>query len=171
MTSCDELSQVGSNNNNSNNNSNNKEENNIKEEPPKRGKKKDGLSSSTHTPLEKRKEKFYESLLQYVSKYGKDMVRAFFDHWTETNKNQSKMRFEDEKFFDISKRLATWDARDRFNTNKGKQDNSRADAIKQQQREDEAAERNRRYEEMRRNAVSYADAKQSDEYQRALREN
>lgn len=177
VTSGDELSQVGSNNSNSNsnNNSNNKEENNTKEEPPKRGKKKDALSSCTHKTLElleKREEKFYESLQQYVKTYGKDMVRAFFDYWTEKNKNQSKMRFEDEKFFDIPKRLATWAARDSaFNTNKGKQDNSQTDAIIQQQREDESKERNRRYDEMRRNAVSYADARQSDEYQRALREN
>lgn len=174
-TSGDELSQVGSNNSNSNNSSNNKEENNIKEEPPKRGKKKDGLSSSTHTPLElleKRKKIFYESLRQYVSKYGSNMVRLFYDYWTEPNKSRSKMRYELEKTWDTPHRLATWAAMDRTsNFNKGKQDDSQSDAIKQQQREDESAERKRRYEEMRRNAVSYADAKQSDEYQRALREN
>lgn len=172
VTSGDELLQVGSNNNNNNDNNNNKEENNIKEDPPKGGKKKDGPSSSTHTPLEKRKENFHESLRQYVSKYGRGMVRSFFDYWTEPNPSGSKMRYELEKTWDTPHRLATWAARDRtFNFNKGKQDDSQSDAIIQQQREDENAERLRRYEEMRRNAVSYDDAKQSDEYQRALREN
>ena len=33
--------------------------------------------------MELRKEKFYQSLVPYVAKYGKDMVRAFYDYWTE----------------------------------------------------------------------------------------
>jgi len=55
-----------------------------------------------------RKDKFYEACSKYVQKYGEEMVRDFFDYWTETNKSGKKMRFEDQNFFDISKRFATW---------------------------------------------------------------
>jgi hypothetical protein len=39
-----------------------------------------------------------------------------------------------------------------------------------QEREDQTKERQKRYEEMRRNSVSYADAKNSEEYRRAMME-
>lgn len=55
-----------------------------------------------------RKEAFYKSLIPYVDKYGKDMIRAFYDYWTELNKSETKMRFELQKTWEVSKRLATW---------------------------------------------------------------
>lgn len=67
-----------------------------------------------------RKNKFYEDCAKYVEKYGKEMVRDFFDYWTETNKSGKKMRFEDQKFFDMSKRFATWNNKS-FNHGKTKQ--------------------------------------------------
>ncbi len=67
-----------------------------------------------------RKNKFYEDCSKYVQKYGKEMVRDFFDYWTETNKSGKKMRFEDQKFFDMSKRFATWNNKS-FNYEKTKQ--------------------------------------------------
>ena len=65
---------------------------------------------ATITPdgIEIRKEKFYQSLVPYVTKYGKDMVRAFYDYWTEMTYGGRKMRFEKQSAFEISKRLATW---------------------------------------------------------------
>ena len=65
---------------------------------------------ATITPdgIEIRKEKFYQSLVPYVTKYGKDMVRAFYDYWTEMTYGGKKMRFEKQSAFEISKRLATW---------------------------------------------------------------
>ena len=54
----------------------------------------------TQTDLEK-------SLIDFEAKYGKSMIDEFFAYWTETNQ-KGKMRFQAEKFFDISKRLATW---------------------------------------------------------------
>lgn len=62
--------------------------------------------------LEKRSEKFYETLVPYVEKYSKDMIRNFYDYWVEPNKNKTKLRFEGQKFFDVSRRLATWNGRD-----------------------------------------------------------
>ena len=56
----------------------------------------------------KRKEDFYQSLVPYVDKYGKEMLRAFFDYWSEMNASQTKMRFEKQPTWELSKRLATW---------------------------------------------------------------
>ncbi len=41
-------------------------------------------------------------------KYDQEMLEAFFNYWSEKNKAGKKMRFELEKVFEISKRLATW---------------------------------------------------------------
>ncbi len=54
---------------------------------------------------------FYKLLVPYVGKYGKDTVREFYEYWTEKSKTGKKLRFEDQKFFDVSRRLATWDNR------------------------------------------------------------
>lgn len=45
--------------------------------------------------------------------YPDNMLRKFFDYWTEKNENGKKMRFEKEKVFDIKRRLATWASRDK----------------------------------------------------------
>ena len=74
-----------------------------------------------------RKEKFGKSLIPYVEKYGKDMVRDFFDYWTEMNQSKSKMRFEQQPTWETSKRLATWAKRDKnyADNTKGHEDRRR----------------------------------------------
>lgn len=61
----------------------------------------------THT-LEERKKKFYESLIPFIEKYKPEMIRKFYDHWSESSEKGKKMRWEKQPVFDISKRLATW---------------------------------------------------------------
>lgn len=46
-------------------------------------------------------------LSEFEAKYDKNILEEFKAYWTETN-SKGKMRFQAEKFFDISKRLATW---------------------------------------------------------------
>lgn len=58
--------------------------------------------------IEERKKLFYEQVGKFASQYQKDLLRAFFDYWTEVNKKGDKLRFEDQKYFEIGKRLATW---------------------------------------------------------------
>ena len=41
------------------------------------------------------------------------MLRKFFDYWSEMNKSRTKMRYEGEKTWETSKRLATWASRDK----------------------------------------------------------
>jgi hypothetical protein len=38
----------------------------------------------------------------------KEIAKEFFDYWVEQNQLKTKMRFEMEKVFDISRRLQTW---------------------------------------------------------------
>lgn len=66
--------------------------------------KKDAAKAATL----KRKEEFKTSLFPYVEKYGKEMIRAFFDYWSELNKSETKMRYEMQKTWEVNLRLATW---------------------------------------------------------------
>lgn len=87
-----------------------------------------------------KKEDFYNSLVPFVSVYGKEMVRAFFDYWTEPNKSQTKMRFELEKTWDLSRRLNTWASRQGFNKNKSNGTDNRTNSTEaRQQRATDAA--------------------------------
>jgi hypothetical protein len=67
----------------------------------------------TQTDLEK-------SLIDFESKYGKSMIDEFFAYWTETNQ-KGKMRFQAEKFFDLSRRLAYWKSKE-YNFPKNKKE-------------------------------------------------
>lgn len=84
--------------------------------------------------LEKRNKSFYDSLVPFVDVYGKELIRAFFDYWTEPNKSKTKMRFELEKTWDVKRRLNTWASRDKINsklhgTDKTKESEQRANEI------------------------------------------
>ena len=63
----------------------------------------------------KRRDEFYNSLVPYVERYGKEMIRAFFDYWSDLNKSETKMRFETNKTWEVAKRLATWFNKEKFN--------------------------------------------------------
>jgi len=62
--------------------------------------------------FEKRKDIFYKSLIPYTKMYEKDMIRKFYDYWTEPNKSHTKMRWELEKTWDVKRRLNTWASRE-----------------------------------------------------------
>jgi len=66
-----------------------------------------------------RKEKFYASLVPFVDKYGKDMIRDFFDYWSEMNRSKSKMRFEQQATWELALRLKTWADREKIPKKEG----------------------------------------------------
>lgn len=72
-------------------------------------------SDTPSDTLEARKHAFGEKLIPYIEQYGKVLIREFFDYWTEHNENGKKMRFEKEKTFEISRRLARWSNRNSNN--------------------------------------------------------
>lgn len=86
------------------------EEDNTKESPY--GDKKNAAKAATLS----RKESFYQSLVPFVGKYQKEMIRSFFDYWSELNKSETKMRYELEKTWELPKRLATWANREKIPT-------------------------------------------------------
>lgn len=61
-----------------------------------------------------RKLKFSATLKPFLEKYGAEMLNDFYKHWTEPNKSKTKLRFEDQKYWDIAKRLATWFKNQKF---------------------------------------------------------
>jgi hypothetical protein len=54
------------------------------------------------------KEWLKKGLEPYLEKYGRDMLNNFYAHWIEASVKGDKIRMQEEKFFDIPKRLATW---------------------------------------------------------------
>lgn len=75
--------------------------------------KEKSTATDVATLLQKRKDKFYDSLVPFVELYGKNLIRNFFDYWTEPNKSQTKMRYELERTWDVKRRLRTWASRDK----------------------------------------------------------
>lgn len=71
--------------------------------------KKDAAKAATL----KRKDEFGKSLVPFVDKYEKEMIRAFFEYWSELNKSETKMLCEMQKTWEVSKRLATWAGREK----------------------------------------------------------
>lgn len=61
----------------------------------------------TYINIDTRKLKFEEKVFQ-VSDISKDVLQDFVDYWTETNKSNTKMKFELQKTFDINLRLKRW---------------------------------------------------------------
>lgn len=78
--------------------------------------KPNGSIGAVLSPLDQKKKEFYDQLAIFVGvgskKYSAEMVRAFYDWWSESSQDGKKMRKEKEQFFEISKRLATWKRRD-----------------------------------------------------------
>lgn len=63
--------------------------------------------------INEKKKQFYEDCKPYLSKYPKEMLRKFYNYWTEMNKSGTKLKFELQQTFEIGKRLATWAAKDK----------------------------------------------------------
>lgn len=83
----------------------------VKEKVEVEVKEKEKIDSKAN--LEIRSLAFKESLIAFKHKYSIELLRNFFNYWTEPNKSQSKMRFELEKTWSIERRLETWAKRDK----------------------------------------------------------
>lgn len=76
---------------------------------PTQPKKNNG--KSLKETFETREREFKESLFPFVGTYEKDLVKAFFEYWSEPDKI-GKMRFEKEKTWETGRRLAKWKQND-----------------------------------------------------------
>ena len=78
----------------------------IREDNIKENNKKESKPS-----LETRSLAFKSELIPFKQNYSIDMLKSFYDYWTESNHSKTKMRYEMEKTFDVDRRLKTWSKR------------------------------------------------------------
>ncbi len=64
-------------------------------------------------PVKDKINKFEEAVFSFEN-YTKNMLQDFFLYWSELNKSQTKMRWESEKTWELSKRLARWHKNNNF---------------------------------------------------------
>jgi hypothetical protein len=74
--------------------------------------------------IEERKLKFANTLKPFVDIYGRDLVKEFYEYWTEPNKSNTKFKQELLKTWSVERRLETWSKNDNnFNKNKNGKSN------------------------------------------------
>jgi hypothetical protein len=104
--------------------------------------------------IDERKLKFAHTLQPFVSKFGKDMIKAFYLYWTEPNKSNTKFKQELEKTWSLERRLDTWALNDtKFS---GKQTNETATVYKPSQKSKSSLDQLRAEEEAYQNQLRNA---------------
>ena len=58
--------------------------------------------------LAQRRQRFIDTLQPFAARYGEEMIRQFADYWTEPNRSNTRMRFELQRTWNTSLRLARW---------------------------------------------------------------
>lgn len=78
-----------------------------------------------------RKENFYNSVAEFKENYPKEMLRSFYNYWSELNKTGKRMRWELQTTFEVVKRLSTWANKEKtFFNNKKEKENISAQPLK-----------------------------------------
>lgn len=70
--------------------------------------------------VEVRREAFASAVFNpvFIDKYGKPVLQAFFNYWSELNASKTKMRCELQPTWELPRRLATWAAREQVTPGK-----------------------------------------------------
>lgn len=63
---------------------------------------------TTNNTIDNRKLEFAHTLKEFNSIYSRDMLKEFYEYWTETNEGGIKFRREMQKTWDLSRRLKKW---------------------------------------------------------------
>lgn len=71
------------------------------------------INKNSKANLEIRSLAFKNSLIPFKQKYSIDMLKDFFGYWTEPNKSNTKLKFELQQTWSISRRLETWAKNDK----------------------------------------------------------
>ena len=77
----------------------------------------DSVKKKKKGSIEEREKEFFSSLTPFVKTYGKKMIREFYDYWSEPNISKTKMRYEKENTWELSRRLVKWSNNDFNKTN------------------------------------------------------
>ena len=67
-----------------------------------------GDNSIPKTPLQERLNKFVDEVVRFSNVYDKSILEDFISYWTETNKSQTKMRFELQQTWNTKLRILNW---------------------------------------------------------------
>ena len=68
--------------------------------------------------IDSRKLKFANTLKPFIDNYSKELIREFYNYWTEPNKSNTKFKQELERTWSLERRLETWSKNDtNFNNN------------------------------------------------------
>ena len=67
--------------------------------------------ASVSKPILDRLKDFRSEVDRFSTTYPKTMLDSFYLYWSETNKSKTKMRWELQSTFDVSRRLITWASR------------------------------------------------------------
>lgn len=74
-----------------------------------------GMEDDLEKTISNKKDRFYTKVKQYKGfnpgRFPSGLYLQFFNYWSETSKNGKQIRYDDEKFFDIGKRMATFQKR------------------------------------------------------------
>ena len=82
--------------------------------------------------INSRKLKFAESLKVFLNVYPKEMIRDFYEYWTEPNKANTKFKQEMQDTWSLDRRLKTWDKNNfNKNSNNGQQVTEIGESIRQ----------------------------------------
>ena len=73
-----------------------------------KGKNMDAAKAATLKRISDFKESLYPYTKAKGGLYDNNTVKEFFNYWSELNKSKTKMKWELQQTFEISKRLATW---------------------------------------------------------------
>jgi hypothetical protein len=66
--------------------------------------------------------KFYNLLADFVPEFDRNMVREFYDYWSEPNRSNTKIKYQLERTWDTKRRLQRW-KRNNFNNDTNRTNN------------------------------------------------
>jgi hypothetical protein len=72
----------------------------------------DEIESEAGVKKESPEIKLKSEVWQFIDQYPESLLKDFLNYWTEKSKS-GKLRFQSEKYFEVSRRLATWASRDK----------------------------------------------------------
>ena len=75
------------------------------------------VTQNNNNNIEARSLAFKKSLFPFIDEYGKEMVKEFYEYWSECGDNDKKMKFEKTKSFSKKARLNRWSKNNFSNTN------------------------------------------------------
>ncbi len=85
--------------------------------------------NNTVNGIERKRDEFKKLLEPFKEKYSARLLNVFYEYWTASDLKSKKVRFENEKFFDVGRRLASWKRREKP-TDYGPTDDGLVDYLK-----------------------------------------